>query len=280
MPDNSPTPTELTPAQRSRQVLAEAQASLTDAKSLHDQHQTAAEELDAHLSSGRASVADLDTHADQWMRALATEQVAANLVKGCEANVQRATAGLINDNTAVADLFADVLADVNGGHLPIRVVTLPTDVKPNENGESVLFILQDKAPTNEAGILSANLALTYFRPPLYAPLDGHVIEEACRARNYAVDFGAWSPIDHGKFIEDPARVRVRRIFPTVPTLSTAPSDGEIGALANDAFNRIRNAVSYHGQREGVHLMGSPDEGRAKATLIGYKVISRSLDEET
>jgi hypothetical protein len=48
-------------------------------------------------------------------------------------------------------------------------------------------------------------------------------------------------------------------------------------LANDAFNRIRNAVSYHGQREGVHLMGSPNEGRAKATLIGYKVISRSRD---
>jgi hypothetical protein len=205
-PMTTTTPTD---AELSRLALAEAEATRTEALALADDRQTGAEELRTYLTSGQASLSELNTYVDQWSRALAAEQVAALLAEGAEASVKRATAALINDDTTVADLFADVVTGVYGGRLPVRVVTVPTDVKPNDNGDPVLFIVQKKAGTNRAGILSANLELTFYRPPLFAPLDGAKIEQACRERNYAVEVGMWSTIDHdsdhGEYCEDPAR---------------------------------------------------------------------------
>ncbi|WP_139177271.1 hypothetical protein [Geodermatophilus siccatus] len=202
--------------------------------------------------------------------------MAALLVEGCAATVKRAERGLINDDTTAADLFATVLAeDVFGGHLPIKVVTVRTEVKPDANGGPVLYIVQPKAAKNDAGILSTNLELTFYRPPLFAPLDAHAIQEACRERNYSVDVGLWSSVDRGGFYEDPARVKVSRIFPTVPILSHEAGDVEVELYANAVRNHLRNAVTYYGEREGIRLAGEAPEGRANAETVSHRVVSRT-----
>jgi hypothetical protein len=272
------TTTTPTAAELSRLALAEAEATRTEALALADERKTAAEDLRTFLTSGQASLSELDAYADQWSRAQAAEQMATLLAEGADASVKRATAGLINDDTTVADLFADVVTEVYGGRLPVRVVTVPTDVKPNDNGDPVLFILQQKAGTNSAGILSATLELTFYRPPLFAPLDGTKIEEACRERNYAVEVGMWSTIDHGERCEDPARVKVARIFPTVPTLAHAPGDGTVSGYVNVVRNSLRNAVTHYGEREGVRLMGEPVEGAATAETVSHRVVSQSQNK--
>jgi hypothetical protein len=273
------TTTTPTPAELSRLALAEAEATRTETLALTDERQAAAEELRTYLTSGQASLPDLDTYVDQWSRALAAEQVAALLADGAEASVKRATAELINDDTAAADLFADVLReDVFHGHLPIKVVTVATEVKPEDNGGPVLYIVQPKAAKNDAGILSTNLEVTFYRPPLFAPLDATAIEEACRERNYHVEVGLWSSIDRGAFHEDPARIKVSRIFPTVPVLSREGGDVEIEMYANAVRNDLRNAVTYYGQRAGVRLAGEAPEGRADAGMVSCGIVSRALAE--
>lgn len=274
--DDGATMTTPTAAELSRLALAEAKDTHAGTLTEQGQRQTAAEELRAHLLSGKASLSDLDTYAEQFARTLAAEQVAALLVEGCEANVKRATAGLINDDTTAADLFAAVLSeDIFRGHLPIKVVTVPTDVKPNEEGAPVLYVVQPKAAKNQAGILSTNLEVTFYRPPLFAPLDADAIQEACRERGYSVEVGLWSSINRGGFYEDPARVKVSRIFPTVPVLSHEAGDVEVELYANAVRNYLRNAVTYYGQREGVRLSGEAAEGRADAVTVSHRIIKRA-----
>ncbi|MGY1914046.1 hypothetical protein [Blastococcus sp. SYSU DS0973] len=62
------TKTTMTPAEESRYKLAQAQAAKADAVALHDQHQTAAEELHSFLTNGRASLFDFLTYRAQWRR--------------------------------------------------------------------------------------------------------------------------------------------------------------------------------------------------------------------
>ncbi len=274
VPMSTKTTSTPTAAELSRLALAQARDILTDAERAAESHQADAEELDLHLTSGQADAAGLDSYVTRWQYAQAAAAVTAKLVEGAQANVKRAEHALINDDVVVADLFAEVVSEVYGGRLPIRVVTVASQVKPNENGDPVLFIVQPRAGQNNAGILRANLELTFFRPPLFAELDGRKIEEACRERGYAVEVGMWSSIDHGAFYEDPARVRVARIYSSVPTLSQAPENGEVSLFVGAVRNRLRYAISYFGEREEVHLMYEPVEGRARVEVVSYSVISQ------
>ncbi|MCZ2837090.1 hypothetical protein [Modestobacter sp. VKM Ac-2985] len=264
-----------TPAELSRLALAEAQSTHAEALTLHDQHQTAVEELRAFLTSGRASLSDFDSHQSRWRDIHAAQDVAALLVTGCENYVKRAERGLINDDTTVADLFADVLADVYGGELLVRVVTVKADVRPNDDGSPVLFIVQEKAGENRAGILSAKLFLTYYRGALHAPLNAEAIQEACRARNYSVQIDPWPSQKHGPHYEDPTAVNVTRAFMAVPTLDAEPTDGQVSRYANVVRNVLRNAVTFYGERDGVRLMYEPIEGAAESETVSYRVLTNS-----
>ncbi|MGY1914047.1 hypothetical protein [Blastococcus sp. SYSU DS0973] len=203
--------------------------------------------------------------------------VAAFLVEGSEANVKRAERGLINDDTAVADLIRDVLNDdLFSGQLPIKVVTVPADVvKPDVIGSPVLYVVQQRPSKNSDGALSANLMVHYCRPSLYAPLDGEKLAEACRERHYGVHVGAWSSVDHGDYVEDPFEVRVMRAIPRVPVLAVEPSDVDMQMYANVVRNRLLHAVSYFGEGEGIRLMGEPTEGRAQVNIVSHRVVSHS-----
>jgi hypothetical protein len=160
-------PAEPTAAELSRRALAQEKATHAQALTLNDQCQTATEELSAFLASGQASLSDFANHKGRWLDVHAAQDVAALLVTGCENNVKRAERALINDDTTVAELFANVLADVYGGELLVQVVTIKADTKPNDDGSPVLFIVQEKAGVNKAGILSAKLFLTYYRGALH-----------------------------------------------------------------------------------------------------------------
>lgn len=270
-----PMTTTPTAAELSRLALAEAKTTQADAVILRNDRQTAAEALRTYLTSGQASLADVDTYSEQFARTLAAEQVAALLVEGCEGNVKRAERALINDETAVADLIRDVLNDdIYRGQVPIKVVTVADDVvKPTDENDPVFYIVQKRASANDAGILSATLMLHYFRPPLYAAFDGDKLDEACRARNYVVNVGMWASNDDGDYVEDVAEVKVKRAFPTVPTLAHEAGETEGVLYANAVRNALRNAVSYYGQRAEVHLSGEPVEGRADATTTSHRIVS-------
>jgi hypothetical protein len=269
------TTTNPTAAELSRLALAEAKTTHAEALALRGDRETAAEELRAFLASGQATPADLDAYVPQYRTTLDAVEVAALLAQGCEGNVKRADRALINDDTAVADLIRDVLNDdIYRGQVPIKVVTVPGDVvKPTGENDPVFYIVQKRASANDAGILSATLMLHYFRPPLYAAFDGDKLDEACRERNYVVNVGMWASNDDGNYVEDVAEVKVKRAFPTVPTLSREAGETEIVLYANAVRNALRNAMTYYGQRAEVHLSGEPVEGRANATMVSHRIVS-------
>ncbi|GAA4727466.1 hypothetical protein GCM10023328_02110 [Modestobacter marinus] len=253
---------------------------MTKAKAEQEQRQTAAEDFRTCLTSGRASMTDVDALTAEWLSTTAAAEVAALLVQGCEAGVQRAERALINDDTAVADVLADVLRKLYAGRLPVQVVTLATDVKPNDNGDPVLFILQEKAGKNTGGILSGKLMIILFRPPppLFAELDGQMIESACREWGYAMEVGMWSSIDHGDYCQDPASVTVQRAWLPVPVLTREPEDADFRAFEGETRNTLRNAVTGQGRTPRLYESGEEMEGRAWAKSVSHKVLSKTQDK--
>ena len=269
------TTTEPTPAELSRLALADAQVAVTVAQAEHEQRQTAAEDFRSRLTSGKTKGTDLDTLVTEWLHTTAAEEVAAQLVKGAENAVQRAERALINDDTSMADVLADVLRELYAGHLPVHVVTLAADVKPNDNGDPVLYVVQEKSATNNGGILSGSLALTYFRRKMHTVLDVQDIEAACRTHGYGMDFRMGYSTDHGTYFQDKASVSVERAWLPVPVLDREPDDVDFDRFATVVWNTLRNAVTPSHRGPRLYATGEESDGRAYAQPVSRTVVDRS-----
>ena len=263
---NSKTRTIPTAAELSRIALAEARVKLATWQELHEQAEAAAEELRSRLDGGddTPTAAELGSSADEVERT-------GRLLGAAERKVKRAERSLINDDTALAEVFADVLSEAFGGLVPVRIVTTRSEVKPSDAGEPVLYLTQDKPGQNTGGILSGELALTFYRSSLLAPLDPRRVEELCRARGYSVEAIPRSGGRIGDQYEDGALFRVHTAGPAVPVLAAAPDDSAVRYFAQGVTGALGQAVKVNTGRM-VYLNAAPTE-RMLSELVSHRVLA-------
>lgn len=255
-----------TAAELSRIALDEARSKLATWQELHEQAETAAAELLSRLAGGDETPTGLDL-----ATADAEAKRAAVLMQAGESLVKRAERALINDDTALAEVFADVLAEAFAGLVPVQIVTIPAEVKASPRGEPALFVLQDKPGSNNGGTLSGELVVTYYRNTLLAPLNAREVEELCRARGYAVEVRPRSSGRVGDHYEDSASFRVFSASPPVPVLAATPDAAAVRYFAQGANGALADAVRVPSDRPKV--TGEPQTVESSSELTGYRVVS-------
>lgn len=239
MTTKTKTPTTLSAAAQSRQVLDTAEADNTRLTAREDQATTAVDDLAARLDQGDQTVT-----AGEWLAAHAEQEITARLAAWAASKVKNARERLINDDTRLADLFAPHLAEQFDGKVKIMTTGNPAEVASNDDGTPVLWAVQSKPTTVTGGILSGLLDLVYLRPSLFAPLDGGRVEQLARQAGYAVR-GPLSASSRrtGDQHRDDLRVPVVAAAPTVPVLNQAPTQEdarEVGRVVSLAlFDAVR-----------------------------------------
>jgi hypothetical protein len=263
---NPKTTKTLTAAELSRQALADAQAQVAIRRDQHTKAVTAAEELVTRLTSGD----DTPTSAELGNSHNEVER-AGYLLTAAETQVKRAERALINDDLTLAELMADVLADVFDGEVPVKVTGVPGEAQPNPDGSAVVFIVQPKAATKRGGIVSGLLDVVFYRPRRFAPLNGHEVETKSRARGFEVQPNQVSEAPAGDGRRDDLRLTVNRAFLPVPELSQAPTDAAVHEFGRDVNGELMQAV-VTGQ-ERVTYMNQHTPGKASADLVSHRLVS-------
>ena len=261
-----------TAAELSRQALAEAQAQLAARQEQHTHAVAAAEELVTRLAAGDDSptAVELGKVRDEAERA-------SLLAQAAEAKVKRAERALINDDLALAELMAEVLAEVFGGRVPVTVTGMARDAQPDPDGEPVIFVVQEKATAKTGGIMSGVVDLVFCRPRLFAPLDAREIEHRCRERGFAVQPHQLSQGRQGEMHRDSLRVRVERAALPVPELSQAPTDTAVRDFGRDVNGDLMQAVMV--AQQAVAYMNVPATGQAFSELVRSRVVSSVPGED-
>lgn len=255
-----------TAAELSRLALADSQTQLAIRRDQHDRAETAAAELVARLANGDdgPTAVELGTVRHEVDRA-------ALLVQAAEGAVTRAERGLINDDTLLAVLFADVLGENFGGLVPVKVTGLPTEAQPNGDGTPVVWIVQEKPTTKTGGIISGLLDIVFYRPHLFAPLNSGAVEAQCQQRGYAVQAHQVSQSPSGDGLRDSLRLRVHRASQPVPELAITPTDAAVHDFARDVNGTLMQAVSS--TAKPMSYMGENTPGKPSAELVSSRVAS-------
>jgi hypothetical protein len=241
-----------TAAELARQALADARTKLAECEALHVEAQVAAEELRDRLASGDASVTAVD------LMTARTEQERTELLAQAAAQaVARTERALVNDCTELGDLFAELLAELFSGLVPVKVVTTRRDVIASEAGEPMLFVVQEKPGSSNGGVLSGELTVTFHRPELFAPLNADRVQRRCEDHGFTVDvLDLGSAQGEGQH-RDSLRIKVRQAFSKMPTLAAAPNDEALHHFALGVADRLSASVRAVGRREFHYAADGP-----------------------
>jgi hypothetical protein len=268
----SKTTTAPTAAELSRQALAEAESLLALRQEQQEQAHAAVGELTGRLSSGDDTVrgADLGTAHDEVERV-------GYLLTAAEGQVMRARRALVNDDTTLAELFADVLAETFDGLVPVKVTGVPTEARPSDDGSAVAWIVQDKPTGKGGGVLSGVLDVVFHRPRLFAPLDAQELASRCRSRGYTVQTHQVGQVSTDEGWRDSMRLTVERAFHSMPELSSAPTDDAVRDFARTVNGDLGQSVASN-RPTGI----SSDDvagSRSWAELIGCSVTASTLAQD-
>lgn len=253
------------PAELSQAALAEAHATAIGCEGVHQDAQELASQLRTGLLGGDDTISALEL-----ATAIADVERTDLLMQWSQKELRKAEAALINDDSRLADLLADVIADAFGGLVPVKVVTIRRDVAPNESGEPVLFLLQEKPTTDNGGILSGELRATFYRPALLTPLNADRLQQAATKRGYLVQVLPGSSSKRGDYYEDTARLRVQGAAHDVPILAAAPSAEAVRYFAQGMPGRLANAVRT--TPTGIYVQGEAPAPNAKAEFVSHRVL--------
>ncbi len=265
--DKTPTAAEL-----SRQALAEAQAQLAARQEQHTHAVAAAEELVDRLAAGddTPTAVDLGNARDEAERA-------GLLVQAAETKVKHAERALINDDTALAELMVDVLAEVFDGRVPVTVAGMVRDAQPDPDGGPRVVIVQEKPTGKSGGIMTGVVDVIFYRPRLFAPLDARAIEHHCRAQGFAVQPHQLSQMRQNEMHRDALRVRVERAALPVPELSQSPTDAAVHEFGRDVSGDLMQAVTV--AQQAVAYMNEPATGQAFSELVSSRLVSSLPGED-
>ncbi|MGY2082792.1 hypothetical protein [Blastococcus sp. SYSU DS0539] len=267
----------LTAAEQSRRDLTEARSAEAAAIAFQAQYGDDLKALEARAC--QAGLEELDDLVPEHLRLSSAVTVTGWIVEGCQLRVKRAQANLINDDVRLANVLADVLAELFGGKVPVRAVTIPADVQPNNNGEPVLCLLQKEAGKDRGGVLSGELTVTYFRDSLMSSLDPDRLDRACQDRGFHVEVIDRGTTNTGDVHRDTVLLKVRKAFPSVPVLSRTPTDNDVRQLALDVRDRLAASVRYRGERSGIRLHGDPVPLGTASEVLRSDIIARRPDGE-
>jgi hypothetical protein len=269
MTTNTPTAAEL-----SRQAVAQAEANAAEWQRLNEQAEAAAAELLSRLARGDSTVTSAE-----WMTAKAEQEIAAELAKAGPILVKRAKAALINDDVRLADAFIDVVSELFSSQVPVKVVTERKHVvPPKDANKPVIYLLQEQAEKDKGGIYSGDLALTYFRGQLLAPLDCDRLWRACEQRGFIVDIQDRGSMHSGNAHQDSAVIRVSKAFAQVPVLAVAPDEASIRRFGQGVVGKLSNAVHYKGERRSVHYLGDGHKVDSSAELFHCRIVGTENGE--
>lgn len=257
--------TNTTTAAASRQALADAKAKAATWGALHAAVVEAAEDLVARLAGGDDTVTD-----EEFAAARFAQERSTILVNAGASLVKRAERALVNDDTRVADLFADVIAEAFGWLVPVRVVTVRADVAPNPGGEPVAFVLQEKPGTDDGGILSGELRVTFYRSALLAPLNVDRLQQAADRHGHQAQVIHGASARRGDAYEDSATIRVHQASADVPILAAAPSAETVRHFAQGIPGRLFRVVRT--APVGVRITGDGPAPNGAAELVSHRMV--------
>jgi hypothetical protein len=257
----------LSAAATSRAALAAAQSKAADWTTLHAAAVEAAQALIARLARGDDSVTAEDLGSAHFEQ-VRTEE----LTRAGETLVKKAEHGIVNDDTKLADLFADILTETFGGLVPVQVAT--TKAEAVRTGEPVAYVLQEKAGTDRGGVLSGELTLSLHRSALLAALSADRVTQLAEAHGFLTEVvGQPSTTRHGTDHEDTVRLRVRQAFAAVPVLSTAPSVETVRYFAQGLPGSLSGVLRATDPNAGLRLIGDAPAPNARGELVSHRVVS-------
>lgn len=241
MTTKTKTPADVTAAELSQQVLADAQAMHASLLAQLEHAEEAQEELRSQVRRH----GDTTVTGDQLTAAAGNLELAELLVQYSTEQVRRATAGLINTDLSVAEVIANVIAesrDKLGAPLTPEVVALRSDVLPAPDGTARLFVVQERAGLNDGGLVSGEVDVHFLRPAAFASLDAESIEDVCRSRGYIVEMTPRGSHRRDGIHGDELFIRVRSAYPAVPVLLSAPSQERLDFFGAGVTARVTSAV--------------------------------------
>lgn len=239
----------------------------------------------AQVEAGWAGGDDTATAAD-LMAAQAEVTRATRLHEAASAEVRRATAALVNDDTAVAEVIASGLTDLRLFDGYDIAATAEHPSMPTEIARPTLYAVQTAAPELDvvSGRVSCPVEIVLHRPWWGGRLDVDDLPDRLAERQVYIDTHGTGSHRVGDVSEDRARLTVRGVWQDVPAIRRLNGENMFGQtlagrVAEHCSQGRRGEVAS--QRDG-YSTGSTTALRAAVQGQGQATPARivSTNEKT
>jgi hypothetical protein len=157
---------------------------------------------------------------------------ARRLHEAASAEVRRATAALVNDDTTIADEVASALTAL--GLLDGYAITATAEnpSMPAKIGRPTLYVVQTAAPERDvvSGRVSSPVEIVLHRPTWGMPLDVDDLPDRLADRQVWIDTHGTSSHEVGDLREDRARLTVRGVWQAIPAIRRLNGESRFGQM--------------------------------------------------
>lgn len=234
----------LTPAETSRQALADAQADLASAKAERNQLRADFNRMRNGLQSG---IHDGTLTEGEYFSTRGRLDYAELQIEGLQAAVKRAERRLITDDISLAESVAVAVRDAVRGVDVLAVNEIPADPP----ALPVLFVVQtedSKPPKSRDGRITGTVELVYVRAEVHREIDTVAIADALRDNGVSFPDHTRDPLrsrstSNGGNLEDRITVDVRSAWPVgVPTVGKPGSAHNVRHVGSALASRVVRAM--------------------------------------